>query len=177
MGPGTLFSLFFCHLLWLACGNPVEIGEGSLPHEEEQEDLSFLLAEYKLLRNTACNPKWTSHGFYCYRYFNTPRSFRDAEEECQSYGRNFHLTSIASASDSVFLAKLLKEAENDMWIGLQNAENCSTWTWTDGTPYSSTIAPWDEGQPDQCGNGPVCVQLTQSSKYSKWDDEAAETIG
>ncbi|XP_060102029.1 C-type lectin mannose-binding isoform-like [Heteronotia binoei] len=169
MGPRTLFSLLFCQLLFLASGDPIEAGEKNLT-AAEPEDFSYLHAEYNLLKDKLCNKMWKSHGFYCYRYFDTPKSFNEAEDECHSYGRDAHLTSIYSHHDSVFLADLVEEAESDVWVGLRNLEDCDSWTWTDGTPYNPEYTPWGAGQPDLCVVHPVCVQLMRSSKFYKWND-------
>ncbi|XP_054845268.1 C-type lectin-like isoform X2 [Eublepharis macularius] len=174
MGPGAYFSLFFCLLIWMASGNPVETGEESVPGEE-QEDLTYLHAEYQLLRNKLCPQKWTSRGFYCYRYFDTPRTFEEAQAECQSHGQHAHLTSIICAADSVFLADLVQKAEQDIWIGLRNVDECNSWAWTDGTPYNPAYTPWEVGQPDLCNVDHVCVRLTHASKYYKWNDDLCHT--
>ncbi|XP_054843812.1 C-type lectin lectoxin-Phi1-like [Eublepharis macularius] len=170
MGPGAYSRLSFCLLIWLASGNPVEAGEESVPPGEEREDLTYLHAEYQLLRNQLCNENWKSHGFYCYRYFDTPRTFSEAEAECQGYGQHGHLASIVSPADSVFLADLAENANYDIWIGLRNTEGCNSWAWTDATPFNPAYTPWAEWQPNSCNSEQVCVQLIHASKYSKWND-------
>ncbi|XP_060102028.1 C-type lectin mannose-binding isoform-like [Heteronotia binoei] len=173
MGPGTLFSLLFCQLLFLASGDPVEAGEKN-PTAAEPEDFSYLHAEYKPHQDKRCHKMWKNYGFYCYRYFNTLKNFTEAEDECQSNGWYTHLTSISSFDDSDFLADLVK-AENDVWIGLHNVKDCSKWIWTDGTTYNKNYAPWGPGEPSDCNGTQVCVQLMHSSKFHLWKDVDCST--
>uniref|UniRef100_A0ACB8FLU1 Uncharacterized protein n=1 Tax=Sphaerodactylus townsendi TaxID=933632 RepID=A0ACB8FLU1_9SAUR len=113
MGPRTLCGLFLCHLIWLSCGSPVEVVEGIAP-TDGPEDLNFLKAEYIQVRDTLCNNDWTPWGFYCYRYFDGPKSFSDAEGECQSYSRYGHLSSIHSSDHRAFIHGLVQNLEHAM---------------------------------------------------------------
>uniref|UniRef100_A0ACB8FM49 Uncharacterized protein n=1 Tax=Sphaerodactylus townsendi TaxID=933632 RepID=A0ACB8FM49_9SAUR len=163
MGPRTLCGLFLCHLIWLSCGSPVEVVEGNVP-TDGLEDLSFLQAEYRLFRDRLCNKNWTPWGYNCYMYISTPRTFNDAEDECQSYSPNGHLVSIHSRDNTDFLARLLRNVDTDVWIGLYTLTGCNGWSWTDGTLYNPLSASWDEGQPHNCHNSnQVCLQVTHDS--------------
>ncbi|XP_048358421.1 snaclec alboaggregin-A subunit alpha'-like [Sphaerodactylus townsendi] len=170
MGPRTLCGLFLCHLIWLSCGSPVEVVEGNAP-TDGPEDLSFLQAEYRQIRDSLCNKKWTPWGFYCYRYFETPRSFSDAEDECQSYSRNGHLVSVSTMENSNFLARLVQNSVYNVWIGLTTAQGCKAWRWSDGTTYNEQFTFWADEQPHLCNTSKqACVQLTQDSRFFKWKD-------
>ncbi|XP_048358422.1 snaclec coagulation factor IX/factor X-binding protein subunit B-like [Sphaerodactylus townsendi] len=170
MGPRTLCGLFLCHLIWLSCGSPVEVVEGIAP-TDGPEDLNFLKAEYIQVRDTLCNNDWTPWGFYCYRYFDGPKSFSDAEGECQSYSRYGHLSSIHSSDHRAFIHGLVQNLEQYVWIGLQTLTGCDGWRWTKGSSYNPRIAYWAPGQPQNCHtSNHSCVQLTPDSKLLSWAD-------
>ncbi|KAL6739969.1 hypothetical protein Aduo_013364 [Ancylostoma duodenale] len=75
----------------------------------------------------------------CYKRFERPRSFDDAESRCRVFGG--HLTSIHSFMENDFIGKIAEngtftnKTDRLTWIGLKRKHKSELWTWTDGSPY------------------------------------------
>ncbi|CAJ0601108.1 unnamed protein product [Cylicocyclus nassatus] len=85
----------------------------------------------------------------CYKRFERPHSFDDAENRCRVF--KGHLTSIHSYLENDFVERIAENGtftgENDRlsWIGLKRNKGSKTWFWTDGSPYGYN--KW-AGQPE-----------------------------
>jgi hypothetical protein len=62
-------------------------------------------------------PKFDNYWMVCYehRFFNTPLSFVDAQEDCERRGAN--LMSVHNLAELRFLADFLLEPGSQAWLG------------------------------------------------------------
>lgn len=85
-----------------------------------------------------CCPKtWTQSGEdgreRCYKYFDSPKTWAQAEGYCQWEGG--HLASISCEKTSHFLQTLTRGNSHDFplsWVGGHNAVQSCLWSWSDG---------------------------------------------
>jgi len=77
----------------------------------------------------------------CYRFVTEGREWADAEADCQRWGG--HLVSYADVDEERFIGMANPPAPH--WMGLTDADEESTFVWTDGTP--TTYTRWADGSP------------------------------
>ncbi|KAM3832797.1 snaclec VP12 subunit A [Vipera latastei] len=89
-----------------------------------------------------CLPGWSFYEGNCYKAFDEPKSWVDAEKFCQKQSNGKHLASIEGLGKANFVAKLvsetLREPQIHVWIGLRDQserQQCSS-HWTDGSAVS-----------------------------------------
>nr|P0DJL4.1 RecName: Full=Snaclec VP12 subunit A [Daboia palaestinae] len=93
-----------------------------------------------------CLPGWSFYEGNCYKAFDEPKSWVDAEKFCQKQSNGKHLASIEGLGKANFVAKLVSEDQSEtlrepqihVWIGLRDQserQQCSS-HWTDGSAVS-----------------------------------------
>ena len=93
----------------------------------------------------------------CYKKFDGPKTFVDAEQHCKTHGG--HLARISSNDENELVGTL--GGTGYFWIGLWSGSNneChkikSRWVWTDGSP-STSFNRWGNGDTGQGHNPPDC---------------------
>ncbi|XP_072017892.1 snaclec alboaggregin-A subunit beta'-like [Amphiura filiformis] len=107
----------------------------------------ILLACISLSR-AQCPEGWTSAGFHCYKAFDQPQTWKDAESHCQSLsvGKNTaHVTSVLGIPENVLLKnwlELTKTNVTESWLGLHpvdNEEEVLDDEWSDGGHADLTV--------------------------------------
>ncbi|XP_027514430.1 macrophage mannose receptor 1-like [Corapipo altera] len=96
-----------------------------------------------------CPESWVFFGNKCFKVFssNTTRKlmWHDARDACINLGGN--LATIPNEHMQAFLFYHLKDATTDVWIGLNDINQESTFLWTDGSTV--TYTNWVNGAPEQ----------------------------
>lgn len=117
--------------------------------------------------------EWNKYNDHCYRYFDTPLSFGDAELFCQSKGG--HLISIGSADEENNLYSVNSYGYEFMWIGLRQDEaGEGGYAWTDGSPLDFTNYKTD--QPEDHGGSDNCLIIDWQSSYSNgWESHNCQS--
>ncbi|KAI4792936.1 hypothetical protein KUCAC02_033042 [Chaenocephalus aceratus] len=141
--------LVFLFLLGLALG---AVSSSDDPQMDQQQD--------------TCPSYWFSFNGRCYRYFNTERTWADAELYCVSQGGN--LVSIHNTEEENFVKFLVlsvDSAEGETWIGLHDIAKEGRWMWSDGSV--ATYSFWSRGQPNNYGRDEDCVV---NNSREKWND-------
>ncbi|XP_026137207.1 galactose-specific lectin nattectin-like [Carassius auratus] len=95
------------------------------------------------LNASACETGWSRHGNRCFKAFNGPKSWKDAEVRCLNSGGN--LASVHSFKEQAFL-KLLVSSSKAFWIGGYDAVSEGTWFWSDGSKMN--FHAWNSGEPN-----------------------------
>nr|UMW88223.1 C-type lectin [Pseudocerastes urarachnoides] len=111
-----------------------------------------------------CPPDWSAYDQHCYKAFDEPKSWEDAEKFCTQQANGWHLASIESAEEANFVAQLVSEtltkSESHVWIGLREhseRQQCS-FLWTDPSLvcYENVI------------KYSKCFALGQHTSYHTW---------
>ncbi|XP_034054909.1 lactose-binding lectin l-2-like [Gymnodraco acuticeps] len=124
------------------------------------------------LQQDACPSFWISFNGRCYKYFNTERTWADAELHCVSQGGN--LVSIHSTEEEEYVKILIKESDptgGATWIGLNDIYEEGRWMWSDGCVAKYLF--WDQGQPNNNELGEDCVL---NNWREKWNDAPCSTF-
>nr|UMK70480.1 C-type lectin 8 [Bitis atropos] len=111
-----------------------------------------------------CASGWTAYDQHCYRAFEEPKSWDDAEKFCTEQANGGHLVSIQSTQEANFVAQLVSGFISYIWIGLRDRrkeQQCSS-EWNDGSKV--IYVHWREGESQ------MCQVLTIWSGFRKWDN-------
>ncbi|KAH0626311.1 hypothetical protein JD844_001223 [Phrynosoma platyrhinos] len=76
----------------------------------------------------SCARGWLTSQGNCYAYFDTKKTWSEAEIECQSYGRGTHLASVLSKAETELLAEHIASKQREkshVWIGLRDPSQVS----------------------------------------------------
>uniref|UniRef100_UPI0037E74178 snaclec purpureotin subunit beta-like n=1 Tax=Semicossyphus pulcher TaxID=241346 RepID=UPI0037E74178 len=110
----------------------------------------FPLRDYYFEGNN-CPYDWQTTGQRCFKVFNQPMAWVDAEKHCWSYGTN--LASIHNREEQYFIAMMIRNGR--AWIGGSDAVRANEWLWSDGSAYDggsweswSRQMPWEK--PKRC---------------------------
>nr|B0VXV2.1 RecName: Full=Snaclec 3; AltName: Full=C-type lectin isoform 3; Flags: Precursor [Sistrurus catenatus edwardsi]ABG26987.1 C-type lectin isoform 3 [Sistrurus catenatus edwardsi] len=126
-----------------------------------------LLVVFLSLSGTAadCPSGWSSYEGHCYKPFNEPKNWDDAERFCLEQAKGGHLVSIESSEEADFVAQLVannvRRGISYIWIGLRvqgEEKQCST-KWSDGS--SVNYENWIEAL------SKTCLGLEQDTNH-KW---------
>ncbi|XP_048861449.1 lectin-like [Brienomyrus brachyistius] len=138
----------------------------SVSVEENQNYLSNIL---KQCRNGHYKD-WYQTGSYCIKYFNTPRSFADAESACRHAASGSRLVSVHDEQTNAdVLAVVLKYNSSSprIWLGGQRLGQSKKFIWTDGSLWN--FKKWVPGQPDDTQNIENCVEMNWKI-LGEWND-------
>ncbi|XP_027143973.1 ladderlectin-like [Larimichthys crocea] len=98
--------------------------------------------EKRVVKRSLCSEGWTLIGKTFYRYFETAKTWAEAQSHCESIGGNLASVHNKRENDQ-FWALALKKAT---WIGFSDAQQEKHWFWIDGT--ASNYKNWCSGQPN-----------------------------
>uniref|UniRef100_A0A8C1VTT5 C-type lectin domain-containing protein n=1 Tax=Cyprinus carpio TaxID=7962 RepID=A0A8C1VTT5_CYPCA len=113
----------------------------------------------------SCETGWSRHGKRCFKVFNDPKSWKDAENICQDF--DGHLASIHSDEEYVFIQNLIRYTTHEptrAWIGGHDAVHEGAWLWSDGSKFNYQI--WFSGEPNDDGNED-CLEMNFAKKKGK----------
>ena len=122
-------------------------------------DISAILEEL----SPKCPDGWQKFNQNCYRLFDNPANFAEAEDVCkQNHG---HLVSIHSEEENSFAASF--SSGGRFWIGGADNGPVDVYSWSDGTPWD--FSSWWRGEPNNdSGKGFDCAVYETSIK--QWVD-------
>ncbi|NXU54453.1 MRC1 protein, partial [Turnix velox] len=123
-----------------------------------------------------CEKDWLQFDNKCFKVFglneNDTLTWHAARNNCISFGGN--LATISKKETQAFLMSLLKTAETDAWIGLNDINHEHKYLWTDGSPVEYTN--WAKGSRSYYSKED-CVYMKKSpiEQAGKWKDEDCTT--
>ena len=123
-----------------------------------------------LLEAASCLQGWTLNENSCYRLFSTKKNWDDAETDCEN--EDGHLVSISSNIENSFVYSLAKNANKDVWIGLNDKTVENSFVWSDGT--TCLYRQWDDNQPNG-GNSEDCTKMKKGN--GQWVDKKCSDKG
>ncbi|KAK9961607.1 hypothetical protein ABG768_009381 [Culter alburnus] len=124
---------------------------------------------FPLAASDTCDSGWAAHGCRCFKFFNTPKTWIEAEKTCLAYNGN--LASVHTHSEYTFIQNLTQDANHaltEAWIGGSDAVLEGTWLWSDGSRMNFEL--WAPGQQD-VNNKPHedCLGMNFGSS-GNWND-------
>uniref|UniRef100_A0A182C5T0 C-type lectin n=1 Tax=Phalotris mertensi TaxID=1260334 RepID=A0A182C5T0_9SAUR len=135
--------------------------------------LSLMVVALSLSGAKSCCPfNWLVGKEFCYKLFDGPKIWIDAEMFCRKYKPGCHLASICNSEESADLAEYVSDHltnKIDVWIGLNKLQHKGTWDWT-GRCRSDYVA-WMKNQPDNFKNIENCGELDVTTNYLQWNDQ------
>nr|XP_028560448.1 C-type lectin BpLec-like [Podarcis muralis] len=119
----------------------------------------------------SCPRNWLKSQGSCYAYFDSEKTWSEAENECLSYGCGTHLASILNEKESDVVANYISANQKNasqVWIGLHDPTERGHWRWLDDEIYN--YKRWDSHRPDNYNNEEYCVHLLKDAGFKKWND-------
>ncbi|XP_016311935.1 galactose-specific lectin nattectin-like [Sinocyclocheilus anshuiensis] len=117
------------------------------------------------LNASACESGWIRYGRRCFRVFNHPVTWRDAEVSCLNHGGN--LASVHNLKEYTFL-KLMISSSRSYWIGGYDAVSEGTWFWSDGSKMNFKL--WNPGEPNNQKHVEHCIEMNYGAT-GFWNDQ------
>ncbi|XP_054876714.1 snaclec coagulation factor IX/factor X-binding protein subunit B-like [Poeciliopsis prolifica] len=109
----------------------VEAQSAAAAAEEEEGGADSANPRYNF-----CPQFWFMYEGRCYKYFSSPKSWYNAEEQCNSFGG--HLASVVSARQYSFLQQMMQTAgQSSVWLGGFYLQNRWLWINRDGFHYTN----------------------------------------
>jgi hypothetical protein len=167
-------------LRWLAlavalggCGR-ISFDELTVPRDAAVDARKFFID------GGECPPGYTLDTGGCYRAYNVasaPRTWLEAEAECEADAVGSHLAIISSTAEVAVIDRQQPGSIIDHWIGMTDIVADGTFLNIDNQP--STYLNWDVGEPSA---GDDCVlfnddQTLAAAPCSKGDDYVCEYDG
>ncbi|XP_028639942.1 CD209 antigen-like protein A [Grammomys surdaster] len=139
-----------------------------VPCTKDQKEIYKKLMQLKTRIDLLCRPcswDWILFHGNCYFFSITKRNWNDSLTACKEVGAE--LITIESEEEQAFLQKM-QLIRGDLWIGLSDIKQDSSWQWVDGSPLSPSFnskywASWateDDSEKD-------CAELTNDG----WNDK------
>lgn len=107
---------------------------------------------------------------YCYKYFETQKTWSDAKTYCQNLGS--YLVTAHSQAENDFASSLLPAGVTQAWMGGNDIASNGVWVWEDGKPWGVYTA-WNPGEPNNSGGIEHCAQFYV--KGGLWNDRGCST--
>jgi hypothetical protein len=99
---------------------------------------------------------WNVRGDVAYKMFHEPKSHRDAELHCASFGPNVHLASVHTTAENEFLLALSPDVYERRWLGGMGS-SASNFAWNDNSCFE--YSNWAPTEPQLIANVTRCLQL------------------
>jgi len=109
---------------------------------------------------------WSAYGGHCYKYFEDPKNWTSARNDCIAQGGD--LASTANAAENDFIHSI---TPNDRfpWIGFNDIASENSWQWSDGSAVTYTY--WNSGEPNNSGDEDCThIHHYSGSADKKWND-------
>merc|ERR1712137_1345318 len=120
-----------------------------------------------------CPANWKGYKNAVYKFFNTAKTWKDAEATCNSFGSAVHLVSIQSSAEAARVSHFLPSTTKDIWTGGFRAPGGQRpwngmWTWTDGSAFKYTN--WRPGEPNHNLGVEYYIQISDVGGKNDWND-------
>ncbi|XP_026103521.1 galactose-specific lectin nattectin [Carassius auratus] len=115
--------------------------------------------------SSRCQYGWTRYGRTCFKVFNSPLSWSDAEAMCLTYGGN--LASVHSTLEYTFIKRMISSS-NSYWIGGSDAVSEGKWFWSDGSQMDFKL--WNPKEPNNLQSNEHCIQMNFGAA-GNWNDQ------
>lgn len=102
----------------------------------------------------------------CYSFYDSARTWADAESVCTTAEPGHHLVWIESEPERVFVAQL---ANGEIWLGASDLQTEGVFKWTSGAPFSFSL--FAGGEPNNLGGSENCLQTYIGNE---WNDTNCE---
>uniref|UniRef100_Q6X5S1 Snaclec 5 n=2 Tax=Echis TaxID=8699 RepID=SL5_ECHPL len=114
-----------------------------------------------------CLPDWFHYEGHCYRVFDEPKTWADAEKFCSEQANGGHLVSVHSKKEAGLVGVLAYQTLESpiVWMGLSKIWNQCDWTWTNGAKLK--YEAWAEES--------YCIHIT--SKKKEWKSLPCRNYG
>ena len=114
-----------------------------------------------------CDSGWFHSGTKCLKFFTATVTFDNARKSCKCDNEG-ELVSITDDARNTLVSSLAGGAEKT-WIGGNDAVTEGTYTWTDGTAWSSSYTKWKNNAPNNGGTdgNQDCLSI---NNLGEWDD-------
>ncbi|XP_056132198.1 CD209 antigen-like protein E [Lampris incognitus] len=140
--------------------------------KEEKDQLQRELEDMKVkMRDRPCQIGWKKFDTNCYYVSKIKRSWNDSRMACKASGAD--LVVINSLTEQIFVNGL-GILKMNAWIGLMDQATEGTWTWVDGTPF--TTAYWQKGQPNSYHGNQDCGEMIHEAfgEVGEWNDDGCD---
>ncbi|XP_042250013.1 C-type isolectin Sp-CL4-like [Thunnus thynnus] len=116
----------------------------------------------------SCGDGWYRIDVYrCAKYFWTPRTFRDADNDCRRLkGHLVSMHNVGEYSHVLCLAFRANKRKDHFWIGARSKYLWHSFQWTDKTPFE--FERWAYFQPDRMP-GEECVEMNYET-WGNWNN-------
>nr|Q9PSM8.1 RecName: Full=Snaclec coagulation factor IX/factor X-binding protein subunit B; Short=IX/X-BP subunit B; AltName: Full=ECLV IX/X-BP subunit B [Echis carinatus]AAB36402.1 ECLV IX/X-bp beta subunit=Ca(2+)-dependent coagulation factor IX/factor X-binding protein beta subunit [Echis carinatus=saw-scaled or carpet vipers, ssp. leucogaster, venom, Peptide, 125 aa] [Echis carinatus] len=115
-----------------------------------------------------CSSGWTAYGKHCYKVFDEPKTWEDAEKFCSEQANGGHLVSFRSSKEADFVVTLTAQTKESeiVWMGLSKIWNQCDWGWTNGAKLN--YEAWAEAES-------YCVWFSSTNK--EWKSRPCSLFG
>ncbi|XP_016429023.1 galactose-specific lectin nattectin-like isoform X1 [Sinocyclocheilus rhinocerous] len=114
----------------------------------------------------ACRAGWFAFGCRCFKFFNNPQIWINAEKICLHLDGN--IASVHNHEEYAFMQNLIRyvtQGATRTWIGGHDAVHEGVWLWSDGSKFNFQI--WSPGEPNN-KNNEDCLEM--NFKNGNWND-------
>ncbi|KAE8619754.1 hypothetical protein XENTR_v10009961 [Xenopus tropicalis] len=170
---GTYCLLALAYILILALFITVITRSTSGSSSADSNDLKNYVAQLASKVNAmeakkeACDSAWIQFEDSCYYITTKKTNWQKARSFCVQEGGD--LVVVNSEKEQKFLKE--KSGVSNLkrfWIGLSDIEEEGTWTWVDGTDYSTSYQFWKKGEPNDHLTNEDCAHLWNPT--GEWND-------
>ncbi|NXD81973.1 REG4 protein, partial [Halcyon senegalensis] len=114
-----------------------------------------------------CPRGWSYYKFSCFKYFSHPRSWDEAERQCQASHAGAHLAWVDEPQEAATLQQTISyyQRVQPVWLGLRYRHEIQAWQWVTGNKYSDSSS----ALPGNGARGGSCGVLTHLSGFTVWN--------
>ncbi|XP_041444786.1 hepatic lectin isoform X2 [Xenopus laevis] len=117
-------------------------------------------------KKEACDSAWITFEDSCYYITTRKSNWQKARSFCVQEGGD--LVVVNSEKEQFLKEKSGVSILKRYWIGLNDLEEEGTWTWVDGTAYSTSYQFWKKGEPNDHFTNEDCAHLWNPT--GEWND-------
>ncbi|XP_068444466.1 C-type isolectin Sp-CL4-like [Clinocottus analis] len=120
------------------------------------------------LKDVPCGNGWNRiDAEYCVKYFQTPKSYDDAQKHCESLKSELvPMKTIEQSWNAVCLTMRASIKNKSVWIGVRRSGG--KFIHADGSKLE--VGLWAPGQPDNYGEDEDCVEVNHK-EWGLWNDD------
>ncbi|XP_051555079.1 ladderlectin-like [Myxocyprinus asiaticus] len=130
------------------------------------EEIQHRRAARHICRN--CPAEWSEYKCRCFKFFNTPVTWIEAEKTCLSSGSN--LASVTDHEEYIFIQSLIRRLTHNSprtWLGGNDGVSENSWLWSNGKQM--TFKLWAPGEPSNSRGHEHCLEMN-FGETKNWND-------